>query len=180
MKLLQTLCAAALFSLPVAAFAAPIYQSGGELLIDASDPNDILGDFFDDFIDGLDISVTGSLVGPTLSASLLVSDASGSLLSSSSVLSSVLNIIAPDNGTATQDSATIVFDTLLGSETGLFGSTATVVFTFFAEDDDGTGYIDTASVEVFSDLTPIPLPASLPLLGGALLGAFAMSRRRRS
>ena len=178
MTFLKTLCAAALFSLPVAAFASPVYQSGGSILIDASVPTDILGDFFDDGADGLDISVTGSLTGGVLSADLLVSDGTGSLLSSGSVLSSVFDIIPPDNGAATQDTATIVFDALSGAETGLFGSTATVVFSFFAE-DESFGFIDTASVEVFSDLAPVPLPASLPLLGAALLGAFAVSRRRR-
>lgn len=179
MKLQTLLAAIAFATAPLSALATPVYTTGGSIFIDSSSSPDIFGDFFDDGADGLDISVTGSLIGGTLMADLFVSDGSGTLLSSSSVLSSVFDIIAPNNGVATADTATIVFDTLSGSATALFGSTATLVITFFQEDETG-GFIDTATAEVFSDLAPIPLPATLPLLGGAVLGAFALSRRRRA
>lgn len=74
--------------------------------------------------------------------------------------------------------ATVVFNVTGGDDRGLFGDFATAIFTF-ASDDVDSGEFDPVTVEILSDLPPIPLPASLPMLLAGL-GLFAGVRRLRA
>lgn len=65
-------------------------------------------------------------------------------------------------------------------------SSSAAVFSFFASGggwqggaDDESWAIDNLRVEALGGLSTVPLPASLPLLGGALVG-FGLLRRRRA
>lgn len=182
MNIIKTLLVSALLMVPAATASAAslVYESNGSALVELPLGAGSLGDFFDDGADDLDISVTGGFTAGLLGLDIVVSDASGVLLESSSVLDAVLDIIAPSaSGAPTTDTATIIFGLLGGSDTGLFGDTATVVFSFFAE-DELDGFIDPVNAKVFSDLAVVPLPATLPLLGFALAGIATTARRRKA
>ncbi|MGC0225920.1 hypothetical protein [Pseudooceanicola nitratireducens] len=179
MKLFKSLALAALITAPVAAQAATaIYESGGDAFVAQYDVDWFGGDFYDDNLDDLDISVTGELEGASLTATLMVSDSTGTLLSSDTVVGSVWDIVDPDPA-ATLDRLTLTFGNLTGSAAALFGTTANVVFSFFEEDGDN-GYFPGVTAQVFAGTTtPVPLPATLPLLAFAVAGSLAMGSRRK-
>lgn len=181
MKLLNSLVVSALLIAPVTAAATTVFEAQGSIAIDdlSGFGGPILGNFTDTDGDDITIAVNGALTSGILTAAFSISDASGVLLSSNSVIDGVLDDNPPDLAGPVADSGTLVFDMLSGSATGLFGNTATIVFDLFSEDADSFGTIGAVSAHVISDIAPIPLPASLPLLGGALLGAVALRRKRK-
>ncbi len=170
MNLTPLALAAALAVAPLAVHAATsVYSAVGEAQVDASDPSEIVAFFDDDLTGDVNISFTGSLSGDIFQGTLLVADFSGILLESDS-------IVSVDVG---DDTLTAIFGDLAddGLGRGLFGSTATAIFDF-DPDSEIDGSYASVGVEILSDLTPIPLPASLPMLLAGL-GLFAGARRLR-
>lgn len=159
---------------PTAGEAATIvYQSSGFVFFDDSDPSDIIVDFFGDATDP-DVSATGRLTAGAASGGLLVSG-DETLLRGDTLVSYMMGTTE-----AGLQSLTAVFTMLTGTEADLFGGAdgvATAVFTYDLADVDD-GFIDSVDVAVLSDVAPIPLPASLPLLLAGL-GAVAALRRSR-
>ncbi|WP_300015075.1 hypothetical protein [uncultured Roseobacter sp.] len=181
MKLLKALAVGLFLLTPMAATAAlfPIFKAEGDALIGGDAATGFFGEFIDFDFDDIDVAVNGEQIGGTLVSDLLISNLNGdTLLASASLASSVL-IINPVNtdATETEDFLTLIFDTLSGDDADLFGDTATVVFSFFEETQDN-GLFSPVGVEVFSDVAPIPLPASLPLLGLAVVAMVGLRRRR--
>lgn len=182
MKLLKTLAASLFLLTPMTATAAlvPIFQAEGEGLILGDAATGFFGEFIDFDFDDIDVAVNGEQIGSTLISDLLISNLNGDTLLESASLASSLLSINPVNsdGTETEDFLTLIFDGLSGDDAGLFGDTATVVFSFFEETQDN-GLFSPVGVEVFSDLAPIPLPASLPLLGFGVAAMVGLRRGRR-
>lgn len=192
MKTLNTLIAAACLAMPVAASAATfdtlVYDADGTALLFDSFVTgfNVEGSFFDNATTGSIVNVTGDAAvdGASnvtdIASTLFVNDGADVLLESATVLSTEVNVDA-DAGTV--DTYEILFGGLTGSDVDLFDSSALVVFSFNAEDFALFGTPGPVNAKVYSDLTdvaPIPLPASLPLLGFALGGAFALRRRRKA
>ncbi|WP_299783600.1 VPLPA-CTERM sorting domain-containing protein [uncultured Roseobacter sp.] len=181
MKLLKALAASLFLLTPMTAAAAlfPIYKAEGDALIGGDAAAGFFGEFIDFGFDGIDVAINGEQIGGTLVSDLLISNLNGdTLLASASLASSVLTINPVNtDGTETEDVLTLIFDTLSGDDADLFGDTATVVFSFFEETQDN-GLFSPVGVEVFSDVAPIPLPASLPLLGLAVAAMVGLRRRR--
>ncbi|MGZ2259057.1 VPLPA-CTERM sorting domain-containing protein [Roseobacter sp. A03A-229] len=183
MTLFNALAAGFLLLAPISAQAASVlvYEAEGEGLVTDGDPTGFFGDFFDLDFDDIDVAVSADTTTPEVEASLLISTLGGAtLLESTSVVSTELTINDPEgDGTATEDFFTIVFDSLSGDDSGLFGEVATVVFSFLDETEDD-GLYAPVTARVYSDLTPVPVPASLPLLVAGLGGLVALRRRAKS
>ncbi|MCV3272128.1 PEP-CTERM sorting domain-containing protein [Roseobacter sinensis] len=181
MKLLHALVAGLLLLAPLSVQAATIlvYEADGEGVVTDGATTGFFGDFFDLDADDIDIAASADTTTGDLDASLLVSTLSGAtLLESTTVVSSSLTINDPnDDGSPSEDFFTIVFGNLSGDDTGLFGDVATVVFSFF-EETEQDGLYAPVNAQVFSDLTPIPAPASLPLLAAGLGGLLALRRHK--
>ncbi|WP_299961799.1 VPLPA-CTERM sorting domain-containing protein [uncultured Roseobacter sp.] len=181
MKLLNSFAAGFFLLAPVTAQAAlvSIYEAEGEALISGDAGTGFFGEFIDFDFDDIDVAVNGEQIGGLLVSDLLISNAAGdTLLESADLIDSALTI-NPINGdgTETEDFFTLVFGSLSGDGASLFGDTATVTFSFFEETQD-SGLFAPVRVGVFSDLAPIPLPASLPLLGFGLAAMVGLRRRR--
>ncbi len=167
--------ALALMLSPLAAQAATtIYSATGDAIVDIFGPVDFDADFFDLDDDGIDVAAAVSQFAGIFDAALLVSDMSGPLLASDS-------IVSVDIGLGT---LTATFDSLSGPAAGLFGDTATAIFSFDPDFADGSGdefrfLLSGVGVDIVSDIAPIPLPASLPLLLAGL-GGIALLRARRA
>lgn len=181
MKLLKAFAAGLFLLTPMMATAAlvPIFQAEGDAIFDGDAATGFFGEFIDFDFDDIDVAVNGEQIGGMLVSDLLISNLNGDTLLESTSLASSLFAINPANadGTETEDFLTLVFDSLSGDDAGLFGDTATVVFSFFEETQDN-GLFSPVGVEVFSDLAPIPLPASLPLLGLGMAAMVGLRRRR--
>jgi len=176
MKLLKSIAISVFLLAPMVANAAPflIYEAEGSGLIE-----DGFGAFFDLDGDEIDVAVNGMQDGGTLIADLLVSRLDGgALLSSSNLVDSMLTVNPVVEDTNTQDVLTLVFGSLSGEDVALFGSTATVEFSFFEETVED-GFFTPVGVRIYSDVAPIPLPASLPMLAAGLLVVAGLRRRRR-
>ncbi|GFE48890.1 hypothetical protein So717_06430 [Roseobacter cerasinus] len=181
MTLIKSLLASLFLLAPLSAQAAQllIFEAQGEALVDGDPAGDLFAEFFDLDFDDTDIAAGGQQLGGLQNASILITDLGPDpLLESSDLLSVVLDItpIGP-TGAPTEDFLTLVFGSLTGADADLFGDTATVVFSFFAESLDNS-VISPVTARVYSDLAPIPLPASLPLL--AVGGIALLGLRRRS
>ena len=83
----------------------------------------------------------------------------------------------------------LLFDGLTGAAAGLFNTTALVEIEFdgllgsdpFAFFEDGEAYATRIRVSnVLTDVTPIPVPASLPLMMAAMGGIALLRRRKRA
>ena len=186
---IRTLAAGALLALPMAAQAAPvpIFAAAQVFAIaydeDAIDINELYPDGSDSIVffstndpDRVDLTVFAS---PTESTVALEG---GTLLRRTPPIPTP----GPDDP-RTPDSILLEIGDLSGESASLFGPSAFVRFDFFAEDfyvreADGGRFFDgqNPSVDVAIYATapsPIPVPASLPLLAGALgIGALALRR----
>ena len=183
----KTLPAAALAAAAVAvattADAATLYEGAGAF--DAAGPTAATAfAFLDPIDDGIDLALTVDALGeglPGLTASLVVSDATGDrLLSDRPVRSAFLPTIDAE-GRETGGTFELVFAALGGTEAGrILGDLAvTVRYAFdFASSDDVFGF-GTAEIEIAGDLSPVPLPGGLPLLATGSLALAAIRRRRR-
>ncbi|WP_300058723.1 PEP-CTERM sorting domain-containing protein [uncultured Roseobacter sp.] len=183
MKHLSAFIASLLLLAPISAQAASVlvYEATGEAIVDVTSGTSFAGAFFDLGSDDIDVAAEADTTGATVDAGLFVSSflsATGVLLESTTVVSSDLTLNDPDNGLATEDFFTVVFGDLSGDDAGLFGDTATVVFSFFEETAAGDLY-SPVTARVYSDLTPVPAPAALPLLMVGLGGLVALRRRAK-
>lgn len=181
MTLMKSLLASLFLLAPLSAQAAPflIYEAQGEALISGDPTGDFLADFFDLDFDNTDIAANGDQTGGLQFASLIISNLLGPdpLLESTDLQSAVLDLNPQSpTGAPTEDFLTLVFGSLTGLEADLFTGTATVVFSFFAE-SESNGVLSPVTARVYSDLAPIPLPASLPLLAVGGIALFGLRRR---
>ena len=164
--------APAAFATGTAEAATVVYQSSGAVLYDDASAPDVFADFTGTGIDP-NVSVTGALQGGVASGALFVSGAAGAILESTDLVSYALG-----TGAAGQRTLTVVFTMLGGSGAGLFGGEdglATAIFTYGPGNFEA-GFPDPVDVAILSDVAPVPLPASLPLL---LLGLGAVAALRR-
>lgn len=173
MNFIKTSLTALMLTAPLPALAATtVYETTGDVVIDTFfGTGDYIGTNGD-----LNITVTGSLFGGVLDAFIEVGEGASTLLTSSSAIDFDIDTSA--------DFASITFDNLSGAATALFGSTATVEFSFDFDTFDtdsipGFGFLSNVTAQVVSDVAPVPLPASLPLLGAALAGAAMLRRKQR-
>ncbi len=160
MNITQIVCAVAVVMAPIPVQAATtVYRGSGDVFLDDLGPANVLADFLDTGTDDIDVAVSGRFESGVVAASLLVSDfGPDPRLSSTSVVSVDLFPGGSDSRVVTA-----VFAMLSGTDAGLFGATATAIFTFSAVDVDD-GFLSPVDVVIVSDLAPVPLPASLPLL----------------
>jgi hypothetical protein len=170
---LPILAAIATLIAPLGAEAATlvVYQAQGDAFVDDSDPSNIVADFFDTDGDDIDVAISGLFAGDVFGGSLLVSDAGGTLLQSSLVVSSGFGF---DAGI---DTFGVLFGDLTGTAATTFGDFAFVLFSYSA-DDALDGVYSPVSVDVTADVAPIPLPASLPLLLAGIGGLAFLPRNR--
>ena len=189
---IRTLAAGALLALPMAAQAAPVpiftetnsfaiaydenaididelYPSGGDTIFFQS-PNP-------ERVDRVDLTVYLSAEDLTVA------------LEGDTLLRRTAPIPSPDpDDPRTPDSILLEIGDLSGESASLFGSSAFVLFDFFAEDFynielDGQSFFDgqnpLVDVAIYATApSPIPVPATLPLLAGALgIGALVLRRR---
>ncbi len=175
MTLFKSLITAAMLAVPAPLLAATtIYETSGDVVLDP-----IFG--FADYAGSngdLSITITGALFGDVLDASLVVADAGQALLESFDTVDFDIDF------SGASDTARITFGSLIGDAVALFGSTATVEFFFDPSAADVSLapdfiFLEDVTAQVVSDVAPVPLPASLPLLGAALVGFAALRRKQR-
>lgn len=176
----KALIAAALLAAPGVATAAPlsIFEATGEALLSGDIETGLTADFFDLDGDDTDLAVSGDTLGGPVMAALLISDANSgaTLLESSTVVGITLDLVDAGVAGPGRDRLRVQFGGLRGAAAGQFDATAIVTFEFFEEDGADLTGVD---VSVGSaGIAPIPVPASLPLLAGALcFGVIALRRR---
>lgn len=157
-----------------AAASAPLFGATGDFF---ADPYDVsaLFDFVDTGTDGVDLALTIMDLGGTtgvMSGELLLSDDGAVFLSTSTVQ----RIDAAATGVSS-GSFTVYFVPSNGTLAPRVRGNLTVRVDYLFDPEEGA-HFGTSTVTIKGALAPIPLPATLPLLGGTLLAVSANARRR--
>lgn len=145
---------------------------GDLLMFDAIGVVDDGGSLIDVLVD---LTLTFEVADPSGTADAAIDILAGADLYLSGILSGI---------SFEEDLLRLVFSGLTGSAAATFGS-ALQLEIFFLDplgDNPLAALVDGSSYDVVafgSDMAPIPLPASLPLLGGAL-GLLALRKRRKA
>ena len=188
---IKTLLTGALLSMPIAAQAAPvpIFESlDGFGAVDETFADGLSPTEFDPFEpDFIQFATRGFTSGDVLN---VFADEEGLpiLLSASTILRTrTTRSDAGPDGEPTPDFTVYELGGLSGPDAGLFGPSAYLRLDYFDEGsfvvDDGevftTGQLDQVDARIYATApSPIPVPATLPLLTGALgIGALVLRRR---